>query len=147
MAAVVTEPLSTRTALTATGLTTLASATYVASNAYTTNGKNTAVEVELATTNAPAGNKKADVFIQESLDGTNFRTGPTSGTSTTREPNLKFVDSLPITTTATTERLTFDIKSALGYIPAAFKVIVKNDLGVALTTGNIYTSDVTPTIT
>ena len=141
----VTQTVNTRTALTTTGLTTLASATYVASNTYTPNTNkplDVIVEAELATTNTPAGNKQAVLFLQESLDGTNFRSGPTSGTTTTDEPNLRFLGTVPMNSVTTTQRGTFSVAQTLGYVPYAFKVVVKNDLGVALTTGNLYTAEI-----
>lgn len=139
------QTLSTRTSLTSSSLSTLASATYCASSAYncTTNQpQDVIVEVDVATTNTPAGNKQLVVFIQESLDGTNYRSGPTSGTSTTDEPNLQFLGTVPIASASTTEIGTFSIASVLGYCPAYFKVVTKNDLGVALTSGSLYTSEV-----
>jgi hypothetical protein len=144
-----TTVLGTRTSLpyTSTSLSTLASATYVANTtAYdcTTNKPDDVIiEVDLATTNTPSGNKQAVVFIQESIDNTNFRSGPTSGTTTTREPNLMLLGTVPLTTASTTEIATFSIKQALGYRPNYFKIIIKNDLGVALTSGTVWTSEVT----
>jgi hypothetical protein len=54
--ATITQTQGTRTSLTVTGLGTLASATYVASSAYTANTNkplDVVVEVECATTNTP----------------------------------------------------------------------------------------------
>jgi hypothetical protein len=100
------------------------------------------IEVDAATTNTPAGNKQLVVFLQESIDNTNFRSGPTSGTTVTREPNLLLLGVLPITTASTTEIATFSIYQQLGYRPNYFKIIIKNDLGVALTSGTVWTSEV-----
>ena len=147
--ATVKQIVGTRTSLTVTGLSTLASATYVASNAYncTTNQPvDVAIELDLATTNTPSGNKQVLVFLTESLDGTNFRSGPTSGTTTTREPNLLLMGAVPITTASTTEIATFSVMQALGYVPAQFKIVVKNDLGVALTSGTAFTSEISQTV-
>jgi membrane-bound inhibitor of C-type lysozyme len=144
--------VGTRTSLAFTGttLSTLASATYVQNTtAYdcTTNQPlDVIVEVDAATTNTPAGNKQLVVFMQESLDGTNYRSGPTSGTTTTREPNLQFLGILPITTASTTEIGTFSVLQALGYVPAKFYVVIKNDLGVALTSGTVFTSEISSTV-
>lgn len=135
----------TRTALTSTGFSTLASATYVATSAYnaaTNDPYDVVVEVECATTNTPAGNKQVVVFIKESLDGTNFRSGPESGTTTTDEPNLRLLGTIPMNTASTTKRGTFSVEEALGYVPQAFKVVLKNDLGVALTSGAVYTAEI-----
>lgn len=147
--ATVKQIVGTRTALTVTGFSTLASATYVASSAYTANTNqplDVVVEVECATTNTPAGNKQVVVFLQESLDGTNFRSGPTSGTTTTDEPNLKRLGTIPMNSVTTTQRGTFSIASILGYCPHSFKVVLKNDLGVALTSGAANTSEISSTV-
>ena len=141
----ITNVVGSRTSLTASGLSTLANATYVASNAYDCQANDPVdvlIEVELATTNTPAGNKQARVYVQASLDGTNFESGPTSGTTTTDEPDLSFLGVVPMNTATTTHRKVFSLFEALGFIPADFKVIVFNDLGVALTSGALYTSEV-----
>ena len=138
--------VGTRTALTVTGLSTLASATYVRSNDYVPNTNKPAdviVEVTCATTNTPAGNKQVVVFLQESLDGTNYRTGPTSGTTTTDEPDLLFCGTVPMNTASTDHRMTFSVNNTLGYVPRNFKLVLKNDLGVALTSGTVYTAEIT----
>ena len=142
------QQVNARTALTVTGLSTLASATYVASSAYTANTNqplDVIVEVDVATTNTPAGNKQVVVFVQESLDGTNFRSGPTSGTTTTDEPNLRLLGTVPMNSSSVTEIATFSVAQALGYMPYAFKVVLKNDLGVALTSGAVYTAEISAT--
>ena len=142
------QQVNARTALTVTGLSTLASATYVASSAYTANTNqplDVIVEVDVATTNTPSGNKQIVVFVQESLDGTNFRSGPTSGTTTTDEPNLRLLGTVPMNSSSVTEIATFSVAQALGYMPYAFKVVLKNDLGVALTSGAAYTAEISAT--
>jgi hypothetical protein len=144
------QPLGTRTSLTVTGLGTLASATYVASSTYTANTNqplDVVVEVECATTNTPSGNKQLLVFVQESLDGTNFRSGPTSGTSATDEPNLRLLGTIPMNTASVTQRATFSVAQSVGYCPHSFKVVIRNDLGVALTSGAAYTAEVSATST
>ena len=144
----ITQVVGTRTSLAYTGLATLAGATptYVqnttAYNCSTNSPVDVIVEIDVATTNTPAGNKQVVVFVQESLDGTNYRGGPTSGTTTTREPNLKFLGVVPLTTASTTEISTFSIASALGFVPKYFYIVIKNDLGVALTSGTVWTSEI-----
>lgn len=143
--ATVTQPVGTRTSLTVTGLSTLASATYVASNTYTANTNkplDVIIEVQAATTNTPAGNKGLKVFIQESLDGTNFRSGPTSGTSTTDEPNLRFLGFIPMNSASVTQVGFFSVSTTIGFCPHSFKVVLQNDLGVALTSGSVFTSEI-----
>ena len=147
--AAVTQTVNARTSLTVTGLSTLASGTYVTSATYTPNTNkplDVIVEVDVATTNTPAGNKQVVVFVQESLDGTNFRSGPGSGTTTTDEPNLRFLGTVPMNSVTTTQIGTFSVAQALGYCPYAFKIVLKNDLGVALTSGTVFTSEISSTV-
>ena len=147
--ATVKQIVGSRTSLTVTGLSTLASGTYVSSSAYTANTNqplDVIVEVDVATTNTPAGNKQLAVFVKESLDGTNFRSGPGSGTTTTDEPNLRFLGTIPMNSVTTTQIGTFSVAQALGYCPYAFKIVLKNDLGVALTSGAVYTSEISSTV-
>lgn len=148
----ITPTLGSRTSLAynSTDLSTLASATYVRNTtAYPANTNkpiDVIVEVDVATTNTPAGNKQVAVFIQESVDGTNFRSGPSSGSTATREPNLRYLGTVPLTTASTTEIATFSVATMLGYVPYSFYVVIKNDLGVALTSGTVWTSEITGTI-
>lgn len=148
----ITPTLGTRTSLAynSTDLSTLASATYVRNTtAYPANTNkpiDVIVEVDVATTNTPAGNKQVAVFIQESVDGTNYRSGPSSGSTATREPNLRYLGTVPVTTASTTEIATFSVATMLGYVPHSFYVVIKNDLGVALTSGTVWTSEITGTI-
>ena len=126
----VKQVVGTRTSLpfTGTGLSTLASATYVQNTTSfdcTTNQPlDVIVEADIATTNTPTGNKQVVVFISESLDGTNYRSGPTSGTTTTREPNLRMLGVLPVTTASTTEIGQFSVLNVLGYVPQKFFIII-----------------------
>jgi hypothetical protein len=79
------------------------------------------------------------------LDGTNFRSGPTSGSSATDEPNLRLLGTIPMNTASVTQRGTFSVAQALGYCPHSFKVVIRNDLGVALTSGAAATSEISAT--
>jgi len=148
--ATVKQVAGTRTSLTVTGLSTLASATYVAS-AVKDNTANqpldVMVEVTAATTNTPAGNKQLLVFAIASFDNTNFQSGPTSGTTTTDEPQLTLLGVVPMPTASQTEIHAFSVAQAYGgVLPPYFKVVVKNDLGVALTTGSVNTSEISVTV-
>ncbi len=142
----------TRTSLayTGSGLSTLASATYVENTtAYdcTVNQPlDVVVEVDITTTNTPSGNKQILVYVSESLDGTNYRSGPTSGTTTTRAPNLRFLGAMPVTTASTAEIGMFSVYQALGYMPQKFFIIIFNDLGVALTSGTVFTAEISGTV-
>jgi len=146
--AVIKQVVGTRTALTITGFSTLAAATYVASAAYTANTNqpiDVVIEVSATTTNAAAVNKQVVVFAQASLDGTNYQTGPTSGTTITAETDLTFIGTVPVNDTNAHTK-TFSIAQAFGYVPYGFKIILKNDLGVALTAGTVFTSEISQTV-
>ena len=148
--ATIKQLVGTRSALTVTGLSTLAAGTYVASAAYVANTNaplDVIVEVDAATTNVPAGNMQLVAFVIDSLDGTNYRSGPTSGTATIDEAALRFLGTVPLPATGTKSAcVTFSVAQALGYVPYAFKVVLKNDLGVALTSGAVYTSEVSGSV-
>lgn len=143
---------SARTSLaySGTALSTLASATYVQNTTaypvHTNQPLDIIIEVDVATTNTPSGNKQVVVFVRESPDGSNYRSGPTSGTTTTDEPNLKFVGVVPLASSSTTEIASFSLLQALGFMPYDFFVVIKNDLGVALTSGTVYTTEVSVTV-
>jgi hypothetical protein len=140
-----------RTALTVTGLGTLASATYVASAVIdntVNNPVDVMIEVTVATTNTPAGNKTVNVFAISSYDNSNYQTGPTSGTTTTDEPLLTYLGSVPLQTASVTERKSFSLAAGYGgVLPPFAKTVIKNDLGVALTTGSVTTSEISVTVT
>jgi hypothetical protein len=129
--------IGSRTAFTIT-LTSLASATYGASSAVDLHnivGSATApaefvVEVEI-TPGTVSGNKQAKIFAQVSMDGTNYSTGPTSGTTTTDEPDLFPIGILPLNTNSTLQRKAFPLVAALGFVPYAVKLVVLNDSGAA----------------
>lgn len=133
----------TRTSL--LSLSTLASATYIASSAYnasTNSPVDIAIEVEVTPGNAVAGNKQLVVFAQASLDGTNFQTGPTSGTTTTDEPDLTLLGTVPCGTNSTLQRKMFSIYAAFGFVPQQFKIVCKNDMGQAIASGTVYTAEI-----
>jgi len=131
-------------------LGTLASATYIASSAYnasTNDPWDVVIEVEATpATGTLASNKQVVVFIQASLDGTNFQTGPTSSTVATDEPDLTLLGTVPCNTNTsgtTVHRKMFSVMQSLGFVPAQFKIVVKNETGVALASGNVYTAEIT----
>ena len=148
--AIVKQVVGTRTALTSTGFSTLASATYVATSAYssvTNQPLYLMVEVTAATTNVPAGNKQVVVFAVASLDNTNYQSGPQSGTAATDEPLLSFLGVVAIATTSVSETKLFSVANAYGgVLPPFVKIVLKNDTGVALTTGSVATSEISSTV-
>lgn len=137
--------VGTRTSVTVTGLSTLASGTYVAGTALTHNTNkpvDVVYEVAVATTNAVSGNKQLKVFVIISLDGTNYTSGPTSGTTTTDEPDLIFLGTVPMNTSTTTHRETFSLWQRLGFVPYSSQIVLFNDCGVALTSGTVNYSEI-----
>lgn len=124
-------------------LGTLASATYIASSAIdlgTSIPLDVTFEVECVPSAATSGSKQLILFAKLSLDNTNFGSGPESGTTTTDEPDLHWIGTLPVNATGT-HRKTFSLSG----LPVAryLKLVVKNDMGVALTSGNVYRADIT----
>lgn len=136
--ATVTSVVGTRTATgSSTAHNSLANGTYVSVGTLTHN-TNKPLDVLLevtAVSGTVAGNKQLVVFAQASLDGTNFETGPTSGTTTTDEPNLHFVGVVPLNSNSTAQTRIFSLAAAYGgALPYASKIILKNDSGAALAT-------------
>jgi hypothetical protein len=124
-------------------LGTLASATYVTSSAIdlgATIPLDVTLEVEFDPNGSPSGNKQLVLFAKFSLDNTNYGSGPESGTTATEEADLQFVGSVPGSDT-NTHRKFFSLQGQ----PVAryMKIVVKNDLGVALTSGKVYTAAIT----
>lgn len=141
--ATITAIQGTRTSLLSLG--TLASGTYLTSNAYNANTNkplDVVIECEVTPGNSVAGNKQIVVFVKASLDGTNFQSGPESGTTVTDEPNLSLLGVVPVNTNSTLQRRMFSIGQALGFIPQQFKIVVKNDSGQAIASGNLYTAEI-----
>ena len=146
-----TRKLEVQTAsdITPAGYTTLASATYVATsgqNAGTNDPVDVLVTVTAASTNVIASLKQLAVFVQVSIDGTNYTTGPTSGTTTTDEPDLIPLGVVPMNVASTDHRMTFSMRREIGYIPTHYKIVAKNEIGVAMTSGSIKVSEVFETI-
>jgi hypothetical protein len=123
-------------------LGTLASATYVTSSAIDLGAAipiDVTFEVEATPGSAPSGNKQLVLFAKFSLDNTNFGSGPESGTTATEEADLHFLGVLPMNATALHRKF-----FSLSGLPTAryMKLVAKNDLGVALTSGNIYQANI-----
>lgn len=127
-----------RTAFTIT-LNSLANVTYVAATAVDLHALvgsastplDVILELEL-TPGTVAGNKQALLFAQCSLDGTNYSTGPTSGTTVTDQPDLYYIGTLPLNTNSTLQRKGFSVVSAIGFVPYSIKPVVFNDSGAAI---------------
>lgn len=153
----ITSVLGSRTSLTTSALNSLASATYVNAGTLTHNTNkplDCLVEVTV-TPGTVSSNKQVVVFAQLSLDGTNFETGPVSGTTTTDEPDLTFVGVVPCNTNSTAQTQVFSLlaayqragKGAAG-LPYASKIIVKNETGAALAASghSVYYAEITGSV-
>lgn len=146
----VTSVVGARTVLStaAAAMNNLAAGTYVVAGTLDHN-TNKPVDVFLevqATPGTVSGNRQLVVFVQGSLDGTSFETGPTSGTVTTDEPNLRFVGVLPLGSNATLQMDLFALAQAYGgNLPRQSRIVLKNESGAALAaSGNgIWFSEVT----
>jgi hypothetical protein len=124
-------------------LGTLASATYVCSSAIDLGGSiplDVTFEVEANANGTPSGNKQLILFAKFSLDNSNYGSGPESGTTATEEADLHVVGYLPMNDTNDHRKF-----FSLAGLPVTryLKLVAKNDLGVALTSGNVYRADIT----
>ncbi len=122
---------------------TLATGTYIASAAIdlgATIPTDVTFQVECDPNGTPTGNKQLAIFAKFSLDGTNYGSGPESGSTTTEEADL-FPLEVMSTVDTNTHRKFFSLRNA----PTTryLKIVVKNDMGVALTSGNVYKADIT----
>lgn len=146
--ATITLVTGARTSLTTTAMDSLANGTYVAAGTlnHTTNDPvDVLLEVKV-TPGTVSGNKQVVVFAKGSLDGTNFQSGPENGTTTTDEPNLKCLGTIPCGTNSTAQTGVFSLATAFGgVLPQQTKIIVKNDSGAALAASghSVYYSEVT----
>ena len=132
--ATISAVVGTRTSLTTSALNSLAAATYVSAGTIdltATDPLDLLVEVT-ATPGTVSGNKQLVVFAKVSLDGTNWTTGPETGSTATDEPNLKFLGTVPLNTNSTAQTNTLSVMSALGFVPPHLEIVCKNDSGAAL---------------
>jgi len=130
--------IGARTAFTIT-LNLLSNGTYVAANALDLHAFFTSpnrapldVIIELEVTpGTVSGNKQALAFAQISMDGTNYSTGPTSGTTRTDELNLYSLgEALPLNSSSTLQRKAWSLRrSNIGFVPWAIKPVIFNDSG------------------
>ncbi|KIO49603.1 hypothetical protein [Nitrosospira sp. NpAV] len=124
-------------------LGTLASATYVASAAIDLGAAvplDVTLELECDPNGTPAGNKQLLIFAKLSLNNTDFGSGPESGTDTSQENDLHFIGAMPCVDTNTHRKF-----FSLAGLPVTryLKLVVKNDMGVSLTSGAVYRADIT----
>jgi len=98
------------------------------------------IEVFADANGAPTGNKQLKVFAKLSLDNTNWGSGPETGTTATEEADLHLIDVLPMNDT-NLHRKFFSTRGLP--VTRYVKFVIKNDLGVALTSGSVYRADIT----
>lgn len=121
----------------------LGSGTYLASSAIDLGAEiplDVTLEVECVPSAATTGNKQLILFVKLSLDNSNFGSGPENLTATTNEADLHYIGTLPCNDSSM-HRKFFSLQG----LPAAryLKLVVKNDMGVAIASGNIYTAAIT----
>lgn len=128
----------------ATGANSLASGTYVLLDTIDISAVDPVdevVEVKVTPGTVSGTYKQVAVFAKVSMDGTNYSSGPESGTTTTDEPNLYLLGMVPCGTNSTAQRRSFSLRNALGFIPVSYKVIILNQTGAALSaSGNELTT-------
>lgn len=119
-----------------TALNSLANSTFVVLGTvtHTTNDPLASFLEILVTPGTVSGNKQLIVYCKGSLDGSNFESGPETGTTSTDEPNLRPVGVIPLNSNATAQTRLFDFSAAYpsGALPYASKIVVRNDSGAAL---------------
>lgn len=150
--ATIKKPLGSRTSITTTAMNSLASGTYVVLGTITHNTNQPVddlIEINVTAGASVSGGKQLLVFAKQSLDGTNFTSGPESGTTATDETNLFYVGAVPLNTANGAQSGVFSLASAYdGNLPYASKLIAKNDSGATLaSSGNsAYHAEVTSTV-
>jgi hypothetical protein len=136
--ATVKSKVGSRTTLTTSALNSLVNNTYVSAGTITFISSTlvsltSKIEVEVTPGTVTAGNAGVIVFARISMDGTNFTTGPVSGTTSTDEPNLIYVGTVPCNTSSTLQRGNFDLALACGgTLPYAAQIVVRNTTGANL---------------
>ena len=126
--------------LTTAALDSLATVTYVSAGiiTHTTNDPLDVLLQVKVTPTAATGNKQVVVFAQGSLDGTDFESGPISGTTTTDEPNLTFIGTIPCNTVAAQIGM-FNLAAAFGgSLPQQTRIVIKNDTAAGLAASGHY---------
>jgi len=98
------------------------------------------LEIECDPNGIPTGNRQLILFTKLSLDNVNFGSGPESGTDITNEADLHWIGTLSCNDT-NVHRKFFSLQGLP--ISRYLKLVVKNEMGVALSSGNVYRADIT----
>jgi hypothetical protein len=136
-----------------TAATSLAAGLYDLTGTVYPTGTNKPLDVlfEYAATVAAnsSGNKQISLYVQGSMDGTNWGPVPTSTSDTTHDTSLKPLGVIQTNGGASSEPVRtpapLSIATALGYLPLYFRVYIKNDCGVALSSCSARTQELTLT--
>ena len=132
--ATVTQTLDAKVALTFPGTqpSALPSAGYTTSDAVSVlpTASDVIIEVSTSCSALGTGNKQLVVFALASLDGTTFTgTSAADASLLADESALRFLGSVPVTAINNVYVNEFSLVGAFGFVPAAFKVILKQDFG------------------
>lgn len=124
-------------------LGTLASGTYITSSSIDLGPAiplDITLEIECDPNGTPIGNRQLILFAKLSLDNVNFGSGPESGTDATNEADLHWIGTLPCNDTNVHRKL-FSLQGLP--ISRYLKLVAKNDMGVAVSSGSVYRADIT----
>lgn len=94
------------------------------------------------------GNKQVVLFIQGSLDGTTWNALPSTTTDTSHDTSMRVLGVIQTNGGASSEvdRTLFSVAAAFGGMPPPYwRVIIKNDCGVTMSSCQARTVDVTLT--
>jgi hypothetical protein len=122
--------------------------TFTAYNAQINGAADTLFEYGAAVAANPTGNKQIILFIQGAFDNLSWPAYPTSSTDTTHDTSMRVLGVISCNGGAGSEfeRGVFSVAAAFGgTIPPFWRVIPKNDCGVAMSTCAARTQDVTLT--
>lgn len=135
--------IGARTSLTISGFSTLTNGSFATSSAYD-NTANQPIDllVEVAATQG-ATTGQINVFAIGSLDNSNYQTGVVTADVSV----MTLIGVLPMTTNSTLQRKMFEVAACFGgEMPPYIKIVCQNSAGSTLTTGTIYTSEVSATV-
>jgi hypothetical protein len=92
------------------------------------------------------GNKQISLFVQASIDGATWPPLPSSTTDTTHDTSMIPLGAIQTNGGASSETARppkpFSIATAFGYLPQYWRLVVKNDCGVAISSCSARTTEV-----
>jgi hypothetical protein len=113
-------------------------------NSSASNAVDVVLEYAATVAATPTGNKQIALFVQASLDGTTWAPLPSSATDTTRDTSMRPLGQIPCNNGGSPGPASdrFSIAAAFGFLPPYWRVIVKNDCGVALSACSARTLEI-----